>query len=607
MLKRFTNTIQYLSLLVFTSMLSLHVYANNDKDTPRTEKDKPSKGTPAPVASAPAATAVSMEAQQRLDEALRLNYQEDKWVQKIIVKDNLEDIRLNLNVSTAAEDGRTEARNAFALLDKRGGAYTAAKDITLGDLEDLPKGLTKLIGNTEAQIVITKVNFFASHAEMTLYVRLSMDQKTTDGSVPKKKELIFGADKIKFTKENGFTDFTAVLLGDFIVDMGKWSVVFKGNFDKSTGNIAYEDACFVSVKCGAYADGQLAAEVVFPRDVLEPLAAATKYKVIPDQSVKVRAGFKTRIGASGLQDILATVSFSHPFSVAGYDKVGFILSQATLDISDTKNPQDIGVIITSPDHPELQSDPTWQGVAIKQFGLLLPSEIKDKRVTTRKVIEVNDFIFSRTKGVSGTIAWNYATNGAAISLGNGDASKWAFSVRTFRVTFVDNKLTKGYFDGEMKMPLAPDDKLRYTCGFNQEGFTGSLDLTLAKPANLKFKAWNAKATLNSIGLQITSGPASATDPESVLKPVVLMSGSMTVSTNSAGQDQTDETDENKRTIGIVVGFDEIKVFTESPYITVSGISGGLSDPTAPPDPEVKDLCGQVIGGGGSTAKPPNWS
>jgi hypothetical protein len=117
MLKRFTNTIQYLSLLVFTSMLSLPVYAHNDKDTPRNEKDKPNKNTTPAVVATPVATTVSMEAQQKLDEALRLNYQEDKWVQKIIVKDNLEDIRFNLNVSTAAEDGRTEARNAFALLD----------------------------------------------------------------------------------------------------------------------------------------------------------------------------------------------------------------------------------------------------------------------------------------------------------------------------------------------------------------------------------------------------------------------------------------------------------------------------------------------------------
>lgn len=49
MLKRFTHTLQYLSLLVFTSMLSNYVYASNDKDNPRTEKDKPNKGIGGPV------------------------------------------------------------------------------------------------------------------------------------------------------------------------------------------------------------------------------------------------------------------------------------------------------------------------------------------------------------------------------------------------------------------------------------------------------------------------------------------------------------------------------------------------------------------------------
>ncbi len=171
------------------------------------------------------------------------------------------------NVSALAAAGRSDAKKLFSYLDQKD-SYKVDSQLEDADLLSLPLGLRKTFGNTTADVGILNANFYSGYTEITVFVRLKTTI-TDANSISPEKELFFGATNVRFSKKNGITNFTAVLLGDYPLNYQNYTIVLKGGANLSTGTVT--NKTFVTVNCGHFQSAGLEADIVFPENQLKPL------------------------------------------------------------------------------------------------------------------------------------------------------------------------------------------------------------------------------------------------------------------------------------------------------------------------------------------------
>jgi hypothetical protein len=588
MKKGFTSTLPgwTLRLVLLLSMsLSLHAHA---EDLP--SKDKPRKATPTthPIKETTPAIAevatdkqyskkADFETQLMLEEALKGSYSSNVKT-KAVAKDYMMDVTEQL--TEAVTDARNNARGTFQYLDSKGdGAYK--ETVSYDDLVVLPLGLRKQIGNTTADIGIMQASFFPDHAELTVFVRLKT--KITDPNATiKEREIFFGADRVSFTKEGGIKEFDAVLLGDFILNMGKWTVVLKGGLDIATGTIDKENSTYATIDCGQFREAQLIAEVVFPRDVLVPLGAAPTYT--PLATGRVTGKFRATI-TEGFEDLYVSVDFKKPnnepapFAIADYTKVGFIVNEMVLDMSDKLNtgefpaalPTGYGTI-----------DERWQGFYVKNLTAILPGEFQEKdKPTARLTVGVRNLIFD-SAGISGEFKMGDRKGVSApiLSIDKGNANSWAFSLQKFDITISKNTPIRGNFEGEVQLPMAPNmsaqesDKgvaenfaLGYVGKFEGKG-AFSIDVILRN--DLKFAVWNANVELEE-GSTVKLATKVRLDGSTFFDPEARLHGKMGIQTSLKGENKTSDANAAISFKGIT--FRDLVLNTTYPYIHPEGKFG----------------------------------
>lgn len=505
----------------------------------------------------------SLEAQAELNKAMQgINVSS---VERLIQKDYMMDVTERTNA--AVVDARSQARGVFQYLDSKG-LYKEG-ELQYEDLMTLPIGLKKQFGNTNVEVGIMKASFYSDYAEMTVFVRMKINVPGTDGSTSKEREIFFGVDKIKFSKAGGIQAFNAVLLGDFIIPMGKWTLKLKGGLDIATGNIDYTDATYCKVVCGKFESAQLSAEIIFPRDVLVPLDAATYIKTT-NETDRVTGAFKVEV-TGGLNDISAEATIDKPFSVAGFDAVGFILKRVVLDLSDKENknivfPPDYDFSkfrLTNPGETTPNTN-SWKGLYIGQFGIILPSEFKDKTATHasgRKVISVTRFLFDQS-GVTGSFGIDGTATNPVIATKDGRASGWGFALYNFRIDLLQNQLQGGKFEGDIRIPLAPKDKFVYSGEFFKNGdFKATVAAKGTYP--MKFDAIRAKAEVVNPELRLER-------LNGVFRPYAKLNGTLSVGTNMSGS--SDETDNADAMVNLAdIKFQNLELQTVAPYIRMDPV------------------------------------
>ena len=580
MKKGFTSTINWLSALCLTFWAISFASAKTEEDLPN--KDKPRKATEQsvhPKAILPQgilpieqnvgksyAKKADFETQLMLEEALKGGYHHNT---QVVVKDQMMDI--NENLSNAVTEARNDARGVFQYLDsKADGGYK--ESVSYDDLVVLPVGLRKQIGNTTADVGILKAAFFSDHAELTVFVRLKT--KVTDPNATiKERELFFGADRVSFTKAGGIKEFDAVLLGDVILNMGKWTVIVKGGLDMSTGTIDKATTTYATIDCGKFREAQLVAEVVFPRDVLIPLGAAPTFT--PSTTGRVTAGFTATV-TDGLADLYANISFGNKaFAIADYQKVGFIVNNAVIDMSDKRNSSVMNPSTLPPYYGTI--DERWQGFFMQNLSIILPSEFQENgKPADRISISAYNLLFDRA-GVSGKFEIIKPRTNPILSIGKGNAGTWAFSLERFSITIAKNSPVEGDFKGEIQLPLAPNisddgveenNALVYTGTFKQKG-AFNIDVAIDKP--IKFAVWNANVILEkgtSVSLKSTVNPITGTN---YFLPEATLNGSMGIYTSISGGNETTNENAPIKFKGIL--FNNLVLNTVAPFVHPKGPFG----------------------------------
>ena len=376
-------------------------------------------------------------------------------------------------VSSAENKVISHAVSALADLDM---SNKFIEYLNPSDLNELPVGLKRTLNNITYKIAISSAVFHPTYAELTVYAKVEIPQKPG--------ALYFGLSGLKLSYEGGIIgDARLMLLGDIPIDIsgGNAKIILKGGLNLSNGQ-GTDDLTYLTMDCNGFKEMGLAAEVVFPRNILIPCSADGE--PVLDETKKVTGSFKTVV--SDWNDILVKIDLPK-FQINKLKDIVFTVANATFDFSDKRNSQNI----IFPQGYETQymqypSPGMWRGVYIQTLDVMLPKAFAKRNSSERISFGANNLIIDNN-GVSGSF---YGKN--ILPYNEGSASGWKFSVNEFNIDLEANKLVAAGFKGSLGLPVADKDSLNYEAVITGDN---KYWLTVAPKDSMDFKLWQAKVTL----------------------------------------------------------------------------------------------------------------
>lgn len=330
----------------------------------------------------------------------------------------------------------------------------------------LPFGVSKEIGGKKQTVVLDSVSFSPEGGFLTAYAVVEVP-KTGD-------TLAFKVSNAQFST-GGFTgDAKLVLLQDIDVEIA----------DSTTLSIkADQQKTYVEWDCNGFQELGIDCDVTFSREFLVPENADGTVDSIA--SHQVTTSFETQI--QDWDELLIDINLP-PFQFTKLKGFGFFVSHAVFDFSETENSPNMifPPAYVSPSMPEANS-PMWEGFFMKQMQIKLPPEFKNKNSTERITISA-DKILVDEQGVTGSFA---AYN--ILTLDDGDAGGWAFSLDTLDVDLYTNQLEDITLAGDIVIPISEEDNALHYTGFIDNSGDYFLNVNLLDTMDVAL--WAAKLSI----------------------------------------------------------------------------------------------------------------
>jgi hypothetical protein len=460
-----------------------------------------------------------------------------------------------------SQENNKNVKTAKALFKTIDSLKTFVENLEPTSLSSLPIGINKTIGTTSYTLGISNAKFTPEYTEFTAFVRIIIPQGDENGQM---KELFFGANNIKLSHKGGLVgDTNLVLLGDFPIKLagGNSLLVLKGGMDMQTGFI--ENKTYVTIDCSGFKELGITADIEFSRNIMEPVGADNK--PIPGDQ-RVRASFKTVV--SNWNDILAEVTLPK-FQSPKFKDFIFEVNNAVFDFSDIRNsnnitwPKDYQKDFLVPGNENL-----WKGLYVNSLKIILPEHFKKKNSNDRITFEAKDLLVDNV-GVSGNFSGSNI-----ISLEEGNASGWQFSLESIQIGLRASSVVSAGFGGKVILPISgatsqcagATNELGYTATINPIDNEYTLKASISN--NLCFQLFKAKATIlpNSyFEFKVADGK---------FLPKAVLNGNIDIS-GSNSQDPND----TKKTVDFKgIEFQEFTLQTVSPYISAKyfGYKGEVS-------------------------------
>ena len=329
----------------------------------------------------------------------------------------------------------------------------------------LPFGVSKTIGGKKQTIVLDSVSFSPEGGFLTAFAVVEVP-KTGD-------TLAFKVSNAQFTT-GGFTgDAKLVLLEDVDIKIA----------DSTTLSVkADQQQTYVEWDCNGFQELGIDCDVTFSREFAVP----ENPDGTPDTTGQhVTTEFQTQI--QSWDELLVDVSLP-PMQFTKLKGFGFYISHAVFDFSESEN-SSFTVFppgYTTPSMPEPNS-PMWEGFFLKQMQIKLPPEFKNKNSTERITISANNMLIDEL-GVTGNLAvYNILT------LDNGDAGGWAFSLDTLAVDLYTNHLEDVTLAGDIVIPISDEDNELHYSGFIDDSGDYFLNVNLRDTMDVPL--WAAKLSI----------------------------------------------------------------------------------------------------------------
>ncbi|EZH72223.1 hypothetical protein ATO12_25145 [Aquimarina atlantica] len=424
------------------------------------------------------------------------------------------------------------------------------EELTNDELKELPVAIEPVtISNVTYTVGIAKAVFKPAHTELTVFLRVELPETTTTSTTTaegtttttknKKDVLILGASNIKLSHDGGIDgDARLHLISQYTMNLNSGAILLtlKGSFE-NPGTYAVID-CFGFKKLGIDANIKFTDGLLFPVD--ENGKKKTGY---------VNSDFK--IVAEDWNDMIVNISLPE-FGVTGAaEGTTFKLKNAVLDFSDLNNDESMpsGYLNTYyRENPNL-----WRGVYVQDLEVVLPKAFEKQNNDERVAFGARNLIIDG-QGVTGKF-----TGDNILTLDEGSASGWAFSLDHFLLDIEVNKLKGGEFEGQIILPVSEVDKVNYIAIIQPDEYT----LSVSNTEDINFDVWNAEVTLTPesyIELKVK---------DDKFRPKASLNGSINIASGLKKEESTSTDTKKDKTVdfkGIV--FKEMVIQTESPKFSV---------------------------------------
>lgn len=443
----------------------------------------------------------------------------------------------------AAVDQKPKIEKAKKIVDEAIAIGQEIQTLIAGNLIDLPVYLKQTIGNKDITIVIKSAKIYSKYAQLEVYIKIDLGKKDFEGN---DAILYFGADKILFSKEKGVIQGNVGLVSDFAVKLdnsSKSGVVFKkmtsvpipGEDPQHPDSYNYFGT-FVRFDCSGFKELGVEATFVLSREWVIPTDTDGIPLTIPKDTdittTTPRVHATIALLVQDWNDFMITVNLD-PLVFANWQKVGFALTNATLDMSTYRNPPNFTYM-----------DPIeWEGVFIENISITLPAPFKrscgsfanttntsgtgtntdsnnngnnnpsasgedqenanyEAPETCRTKISAENLKID-TYGVSGTVS----VSGQVPLVGGGVVDgEWGFSMDSIVIGLTNSKIVQFYVEGELGAPIiSKKTPLAYTCGFDfpMDKYDFSVSIPTTKPIEIPiFNAANVTLTNPTIGVEV---------------------------------------------------------------------------------------------------------
>ncbi|WP_010181636.1 hypothetical protein [Aquimarina agarilytica] len=411
---------------------------------------------------------------------------------------------------------------------------------------DLPVGLSKKdASGNNFELVVSEAKLYPKYAELKLFAKLDIPQRGI--------QLFFGAEGVKFSHKGAFVEETKlILLGDQPIPFNadNWLITLKGSSNLKT-NI-FDEKSFVSIDCNGLKEISLEADLRVSRSVLIPLNEQGFYqcgaplennsesrekdnegKEEPEKKLdkKCYVGTSFKVKAKGWNDLLVEIDLP-PFEINGFKGWAFEISNTVLDLSDTRNSENVLFPDVYRSFLAEGEQQLWRGVYAKEVNVSLPKAIEKNGQRTS--FKATDLLLD-SNGVSGKFT---AKN--ILSKEKGAAGKWPFSIDSLGIEIALNKLNGGKLTGDLKVPIA-DKPFGYNGWISNKNF--GFQVELKEKVNIPiFLAEMELAENSSVAIDVI---------DDKIYPKANLSGSLTIKAN-IGQQKSSETlgasSENKTSI-----------------------------------------------------------
>lgn len=198
---------------------------------------------------------------------------------------------------------------------------------------------------------------------------------------------------------------------------------------------------YVAFDCTGFAGIAIDADVELCRDVVLPYNPTTDSIIAEPR--RVTGHFETYLPS--FSEFYVEFSMT-PFVIPGYEDVKWMIGKVALDMSETVSPSG-----TPP--PGYQTPfagpggfrPTWKGFFIDSLIVRLPRQFSKDNNPIQVGIQ---HLVIDNQGVSGSV-----TVDNILSLNEGNAGGWAFSIKHFQLTVLMNQFSSAKFNGDIHVPI----------------------------------------------------------------------------------------------------------------------------------------------------------
>jgi len=425
-----------------------------------------------------------------------------------------------------------KALQDFDAIESDGRYVDNLKDIE-GKSYNLPIGIKKNAGNYPVTLAVSNVKIGSQNAECSVFLKLEIPSKSED---KKSNILLFGAQGIKISYTGDLVgDVKLMLISSHSFSLGNLgSIIFKGGgIHENNGNLTSET--FLTLDCnGDFKELALSADLIFNKNTFESLESEDKI---------LRSSI--RLNMQDLDDLMVSINVP-AFIIKGIPDYVFQISEATLDLSDSRNPVTFN---PDPDYFDkyftLPNRNLWRGVYISKVSVTFPSMF-NRNDSQKSKLEATNLLIDEM-GITGTVS---GKNILPIELG--DAGGCPFSVTDFGLIFLANNIKGFSFGGQIGIPfLKKENPLVYEAYVSNGTYLFKASLGNGKNINL--------FGMGTLNLEPTSVLQVAIRNGKFL-PTALLDGSMQIDIDGLNMEQ--------------LAFTKLRLSSESPNFSVESAKYG---------------------------------